>query len=302
MDLTVKLGKIRMANPVTVASGTFGYGREYADLMDLNELGGIFTKAITYEPRMGNPGPRVVETPSGMLNAIGLANVGVKAFLRDKLPFLRKHKARIFVNVAGSTIPEYEKVVRALEGIRGIHGLEINISCPNVKHGGMAFGTDARQTGKLLTRLRKITTRPLIAKLSPNVSDIAHMAGVAEEAGCDAISLINTLVGMVIDVEKRKPHLANGTGGLSGPAIRPVGVAMVWKVARAVKIPIIGIGGIMDANDALQYLLAGATAVQIGTGLFVDPQIPARTIKGIEAYSKRHGLKSMREIVGKLNA
>jgi len=284
MDLTVKIGPATLPNPVGVASGTFGYGGEYEGLMDLSRLGAIYTKAVTLEPREGNDIPRIVETPSGILNSIGLANVGVEQFLAEKLPALSTLPCAVIANVAGSTEDEYAAVLDRLESAGSLWGYEINVSCPNVKHGGLAFGTDPRQIERLTTRLRALTKKPLIMKLTPNVTDISVIARAAEAAGADAISCINTLVGMVIDTRTRKPVLPLGSGGLSGPAIRPVAVAMTWKVCRAVTIPVIGMGGIMCADDALQFLMAGAAAVQVGTGTFVDPEIPIRVLEGIEEY------------------
>ncbi len=298
MDLSVELGRLKLKNPVTVASGTYGYAEEYSQLNPVGELGGIFTKAVTAEPREGNPGPRVIETTAGMINAVGLANVGVEAFIRDKMPFLRSIGTSIFINVAGAQVEDYCRVTEKLESVDGIAGLEINISCPNVKEGGLAFGSDPQQAYRLLSVLRNRTRRFLIAKLSPNVADITQIAAAAVEAGCDGLSLINTLVAMAIDVKTRRPKLANITGGLSGPAVKPVGVALVYKVASKFKVPIIGIGGILTAEDALEYILAGACAVQIGTGNFIDPQIPRKVIAGIEEYCRQNGLASVKEIVG----
>ncbi len=284
MDLSVKIGGKVLPNPVGVASGTFGYGSEYEELLDLSCVGAIFTKAVTLAPRQGNDIPRIIETPSGILNSIGLANVGIERFIAEKIPFLKKLPCAMVVNVAGSTEEEYLRVVEMLEPVDGVWGYEINVSCPNVKHGGLAFGTDPVQIDRLTSALRKLTSRPLIIKLTPNVTDITVVARAAESAGADAVSLINTLVGMVIDVKKKQPVLAMKTGGLSGPAVRPVGVALTYRVSRAVKIPVIGMGGIMSADDALQYLLAGASAIQIGTANFVDPQVPHSVLEGIRDY------------------
>jgi dihydroorotate dehydrogenase (NAD+) catalytic subunit len=293
MDLSIKIGTAVLPNPVGVASGTFGYGGEYEKLIDLARLGAIFTKAVTMEPREGNEVPRIVETPSGILNSIGLANVGVERLLREKLPELAALPCAIVANVAGSTEDEYAAVLERLETARGLWGYEINVSCPNVKHGGLAFGTDPAQIGRLTGRLRGLTKKPLILKLTPNVTDISVIAQAAEAAGADAVSCINTLVGMVIDTRTKKPVLARGTGGLSGPAVRPVGVAMTYKVSRAVKVPVIGMGGIMCADDAIQYLLAGASAVQVGTGTFVDPSIPLNVLEGIEEYCEKEKLEKI---------
>lgn len=299
-DLSVGIGKIKFSNPVLVASGTFGYGEEYGSIIDLNKLGGIITKSITFNPREGHPPPRTCETPSGMLNAIGLTNVGVKRFIKEKLPFLRRLRTRIIVNVAGSTVEEYVEVVRKLEGKKGIDLLEINISCPNVKEGGIAFGSKPESAYKCIKAVKENTSFPVIAKLSPNVSDIAEIALVVEEAGADAVSLINTLVGMAIDFENKKPRLSNVTGGLSGPAVKPVALAMVWKTAQKVKIPIIGLGGIMNTQDALEFLLAGASMIQIGTGNFVDPECSVKIVEGLKKYCEEKRIKRIGNLVGKL--
>jgi dihydroorotate dehydrogenase (NAD+) catalytic subunit len=296
MILSVKIGSKILQNPVGVASGTFGYGSEYEQLLDLSRLGAIYTKAVTLEPRLGNEIPRIVETPSGILNSIGLANVGVERFLAEKLPPLASLRCAIIANVAGASEDEYAAVVERLDGASGLFGYEINVSCPNVKHGGLAFGTDPRQIERLTGRLRALTEKPLIVKLTPNVTDIGIIARAAEAGGADAISCINTLVGMVIDTKAKRPVLPLGSGGLSGPAVRPVGVAMTWKVSRSVAIPVIGMGGIMTADDALQYLFAGATAVQIGTGTFVDPSIPIKVLEGIEEYCVREGIDSIDKV------
>jgi dihydroorotate dehydrogenase (NAD+) catalytic subunit len=301
-DLSVRIGSALFPNPVGVASGTFGYGNEYDELMDLRRLGAIYTKAVTLERRPGNAPPRIVETPSGMLNTIGLANPGIDAFIRDKLPELSRLPCAVVVNVAGSSREDYLKVVERLEGSSGIAGYEINFSCPNVKQGCLSFGTDPRLVEGVTRELRALTKKALIVKLTPNVTDIAEIAKGAEAGGADSVSCINTLVGMVIDVAARKPVLSMGSGGLSGPAIRPVGVACVYKVSRAVRIPVIGLGGIMCADDAIQYLLAGASAIQVGTGTFVDPGIPIKTLEGIAAYMSKEGLKTMADFKGLLRA
>jgi dihydroorotate dehydrogenase (NAD+) catalytic subunit len=290
MNLEVRIGKKTLPNPVGVASGTFGYGSEYESLIDLSRLGAIYTKAVTLEPRFGNDIPRIIETPSGIINSIGLANVGIDRFIEEKVPYLQKLPCAIIANVAGSTEDDYRGVVEKLETCEGIWGYEINVSCPNVKCGGMAFGTDPIQIERLTSLLRQKTDKPLIIKLTPNVTDMTVTAKAAEAGGADAISCINTLVGMVIDTKNKKPVLAMKTGGLSGPAIRPVGVAMTYRASHAVKIPVIGMGGIMCADDAIQYLLAGASAIQVGTGTFVDPKIPSEVLTGIEKYADQEGL------------
>ena len=296
MDLSIKIGNKTLSNPVGVASGTFGYGSEYETLIDLSRLGAIYTKAVTLEPRQGNEVPRIVETPSGILNSIGLANVGVERFLKEKLPALAEFRCAVIANVAGSTEEEYAAVVERLESAQALWGYEINVSCPNVKHGGLAFGTDPRQIERLLKKLRPLAKKPLIVKLTPNVTDIGVIAKAAESGGADAVSCINTVVGMAINTKTGKPVLPAGTGGLSGPAVRPIGVAMTYKVHRAVKIPVIGMGGIMCADDALQYLLAGASAVQVGTGTFVDPGIPIKVLEGIEEYCKKEKISTIKEL------
>jgi dihydroorotate dehydrogenase (NAD+) catalytic subunit len=300
LDLSVKIAGVKFSNPVLVASGTFGYGEEYKSLIDLNKLGGVITKSITLYPREGHPSPRTFETPCGMLNAIGLANVGVEQFIKEKLPFLRSLKTRIIVNVAGSTVSEYVEVVKRLNRCRGIDMLEINISCPNVKEGGIAFGSKAKSAYDCIKAVKENTSYPIIAKLSPNVTDITEIANAVQEAGADAISLINTLVGMAIDTEKMRPVLANVTGGLSGPAIKPVALAMVWKVAKAVKIPVIGIGGITNTEDALEFILAGASMIQVGTANFVDPQTSIRIVDGLSAYCRNKKIRKITDLVGKI--
>jgi dihydroorotate dehydrogenase (NAD+) catalytic subunit len=300
LDISVRISSsLRFVNPVGVASGTFGYGQEYAPLVDLNKIGTLYTKAVTLEPRKGNPPPRLVETPKGLINSIGLANPGVSAFIRDKLPFLRSLSCSVIVNIAGSTEDEYARVLESIEeasGGPGIAGYEINVSCPNVRHGGMSFGTDPIIIERLTRNLRSRTKSTLIVKLSPNVTSIEDMAKAAESGGADAVSCINTLVGMIINTETMRPAIGLGTGGLSGPAILPVGVACTWKVARAVKVPVIGIGGIRNAEDALQYLLAGASAVQIGTALFADPSAPVKALEGIVSWMDRHGVETVEGI------
>ena len=300
MKLAVEVGGLRLKNPLLAASGTFGYGVEYEGLIDLATLGGIVSKGLYLEPRDGAPPPRIVETPSGLLNAIGLQGIGIHAFVADVLPRLRKHDTALVVNVCGDTVEEYAEVARVCDAAPGIAGLEINISCPNVKQGGMAFGGDPRMTHAVVAAVRAVTRLPLIPKLSPNVADIAVFARAAEEAGADALSCINTLLGLAIDVETRRPKLGFGTGGLSGPAIRPVAVRMAWQAARAVRIPVIGIGGIASAQDALEFLIAGCHAVEIGTANFVDPGIYERILGELRAYLERHGNSDIREVVGTL--
>jgi dihydroorotate dehydrogenase (NAD+) catalytic subunit len=299
-DLTVELGGIRMANPVMTASGTFGYAREFQGLVDLDRLGAIIVKGLSLAPARGNPPPRIVETPCGMLNAIGLENVGLEAFIAEKLPFLRTLKAPTIVNLYGRSLDEYACLARRLDGQEGIAGLEVNISCPNVKAGGVAFGVDAEMAARVVAAVRRATALPLMVKLSPNVTDIVAIARRVEGAGADAISLINTLTGMAIDIHTRRPRLANVTGGLSGPAIRPVAVRMVWQVARAVTVPVVGIGGIMTADDALEFIIAGATAVQVGTANFVHPAVSVEIVDGIARYLRQHGMTCIRDLVGTL--
>ncbi len=301
MSLEVELCGLRLKNPFIAASGTFGYGIEYEGLLDLSVLGGFVSKGLYLEPRDGCATPRIAETPSGLLNAIGLQGVGVRSFVKDVLPRLASCGTAVFVNVCGDTVPEYAEVSRILDGAPGVAGLEINISCPNVKQGGMAFGGDPKMTHEVVAAVRQVTRLPVVPKLSPNVADITLFARVCEEAGADALSCINTLLGLAVDVEKRRPKLAFGTGGLSGPAIRPVAVRMAWQAARAVKIPVIGIGGITSAEDALEFLIAGCRAVQVGTANFVDPGLYARLISDLQAYLGRHGLTSVDEVIGTLD-
>ncbi|MBN1758986.1 MAG: dihydroorotate dehydrogenase [Chitinispirillaceae bacterium] len=296
IDLRVRIGRAVLPNPVGVASGTFGYGGEYESLLDLSCLGALYTKAITLTPRSGNDLPRIVETPAGILNSIGLANVGVERFISEKAPELASFGCPVIANVAGSTEEEYAGVIERLEICTVLIGYEINVSCPNVKHGGLAFGTDPVQIERLTAALRKTTAKPLIIKLTPNVTDIAVIARAAEAGGADALSCINTCVGMVIDTRRKKPVFAMKTGGLSGPAIRPIGVALTYKVCRAVSIPVIGMGGIMSGDDALQYLLAGACAVQVGTGTFIDPKLPNRIVDEIEQYCRAEKLSTIDEL------
>ncbi len=299
-EIAVQIASLALKNPVIAASGTFGYGQEYAPLIQAGDFGAIVTKGISLLPSPGNPGPRIAETPSGMLNAIGLQNVGLDTFISEKMPLLRAGSTPVIVNFYGSTVEEYVELAGRLSEVEGIAALEANISCPNIKQGGISFGTDARMAGEITARVRAVTHLPLIVKLTPNAADIAGIARSVEQGGADALSLINTLTGMMIDPQTRRPVLANITGGLSGPAIRPIAVRMVWQVCGAVRIPVIGLGGIMNADDALQFLIAGACAVQVGTGLFVDPDIPARIAGGIQEYMAVHGFERLEQIVGSL--
>jgi dihydroorotate dehydrogenase (NAD+) catalytic subunit len=300
MNLAVEVAGLRFKNPLIAASGTFGYGVEYEGILELSLLGGIVSKGLYMQPRDGAPPPRLAETPAGLLNAIGLQGIGIGAFVRDVLPRLARHDTVVLVNVCGDTVDEYAEVARVCDAAPGVAGLEINISCPNVKKGGMAFGGDPRMTHEVVAAVRRATRLPVIPKLSPNVGDVTVVARAAEEAGADALSCINTLLGLAIDVETRRPRLGYGTGGLSGPAIRPVAVRMAWQVARAVRIPVIGIGGITCASDALEFLVAGCRAVQIGTANFVDPGVYARILTDLEAYLRRHGHEDVNAVVGTL--
>lgn len=295
MDLGVKIGSKTLNNPVGAASGTFGYGQEFNDLCNLNLLGSIYTKAVTFKPRPGNDPPRLIETACGMLNSIGLANVGVDIFISEKMPFLSAAKPACIVNVAGSEEKDYLSVIEKLNPVDGVWGFEINLSCPNVKEGCMIIGTNADLVEKFTGRLRKLTDKPLIIKLTPNVTDITSIAAAAENGGADAVSCINTLVGMIIDINKKKPVLSATTGGLSGPAILPVGLACVYKVSRRVSIPVIGIGGISSSSDAVQYLLAGASAIQIGTANFTDVDSCENVLNGIKEYMVENQLTCIKD-------
>lgn len=297
MNTSVNLAGIKMKNPVTVASGTFGYGREFEEFIDLNKLGGICTKGTSLKPRAGNKPPRVYETPAGMLNAIGLQNPGVTYFMENDLPYLKKFDTAIIVNACGSTIDEYVELAKVLNTL-DIDGVELNLSCPNVKAGCLAFGTTYEGVKEVTSQVRKVLDKPLIVKLTPNVTDITMPAKGAEDAGADGVSLINTLLGMSIDIHTRRPHLANNTGGLSGPCVKPVGVRMVYQVARSVNIPILGLGGIVTANDAIEYMLAGASAISIGTGNFIAPDTAIKVVDGIEDYMKKYNIQDINEIVG----
>jgi len=298
--LAQRLFGIEFKNPVLAASGTFGYGAEFSEFYDVSLLGGFVTKAVTPEPRTGNPAPRIVETPSGMLNAIGLQNEGLDAFLDKTVPRLAEMDTAVIVNVAGRTMDDYVHVVAALDRVPTVRAFELNISCPNVREGGIAFGSTPDAAAHLTGEVRGSTSKPLIVKLSPNVSDIASIARAVEQAGADGISLINTLTGMVVDVRTRRPMLANVTGGLSGPAIRPVAIRMVWQAAREVKIPVIGMGGIFSARDALEFIIAGASLVEVGSGMFVKPRLPLEVIDGIRAYLADGGFQSVTDIIGSI--
>ena len=300
VSLSTKIGSLELKNPVMTASGTFGYGTEYADFMDISRLGAIIVKGTTLNPRQGNPYPRMVETPSGMLNAVGLQNKGVDHFVDHIYPEVRKIQTAIIVNVSGSCIDDYVQTASIINSLDDIPAIELNISCPNVKQGGMAFGVNPDSAAQVVSAVRKAYDKTLIVKLSPNVTDITEIARAVEGAGADSVSLINTLLGMAIDAGKRRPVLSTITGGLSGPAVKPVALRMVWQTAKAVKIPVIGLGGICSAADAVEFLLAGASAIQIGTANFIDPSISGKVIDGIEDYLERHGFSSVREIIGAL--
>ena len=299
-NMAVNVAGIALRNPVMTASGTFGYGEEFAPYMDLEKIGGMVTKGLSLRPRAGNPTPRLVETPGGMLNAIGLQNVGIEAFIAKKVPFLRTVNTPCIANFFGDTVDEYAEMARRLDEIDVVAGLEMNISCPNVKHGGIVFGSDPVCAAGVVAACRAATKKPLIVKLSPNVTDVVAMAQACADAGADCLSLINTLVGMSLDVNTRRPVLANHTGGLSGPAIKPIALRMVWQVARAVKLPLIGIGGIMSATDVVEFLLAGATAVQIGTASFITPGIAQQIAQDLQAWMVTHGVDDVRSLIGAL--
>ena len=299
-DLSVRIGALTLRNPFMSASGCFGYGVEYADAIDLASLGAVVVKGLFLEPREGHAPPRIVETPAGMINAIGLQGIGVRRFVAEKMPELRRLGATVIVNVCGTTIDEYCEVSRILADTEGVAAIELNISCPNIKEGGIQFGCSLAGTHDVVSAVRRVTTLPLFPKLTPNVTDVASFARAAEEAGADAVSLVNTFLAMAIDVETRTPMLSNVMGGLSGPAIRPIAVRMVWECRQAVKLPIIGIGGITSARDALEFFIAGATAVQVGTANFVDPFIWAGLTAGVDAYLDRDGLPRAAHLVGQL--
>lgn len=299
VSLAVDIAGIRMKNPVMTASGTFGYACEFEQYMDLNRLGALVVKTITRHPRAGNPPPRIVETPAGMLNAIGLQNVGIEAFVREKLPYLRQLEPPLIVNVAGESVEDFRDLTKRLSDQEGVAGIELNISCPNVA-GGLDFSTDPKLAHRVVKAAREATRLPVIPKLSPNVTDVVAIARAVADAGADAISMINTLVGMAVDVRTRRPRIGNVTGGLSGPAIRPVAVRMVWQVARAVRLPVVGMGGILTAEDALEFMIAGATGVAIGTANFIDPTACMKVIEGLECYCAATGISDIRQLIGSL--
>ena len=300
VQLSTKIGSLELKNPVMTASGTFGYGTEYADFMDISRLGAIIVKGTTLAPRQGNPYPRMAETPSGMLNAVGLQNKGVDYFVDHIYPEVQKIGTAIIVNVSGSCIDDYVQTASIINTLDDIPAIELNISCPNVKQGGMAFGVNPESAAQVVSAVRKAYDKTLIVKLSPNVTDITEIARAVEGAGADSVSLINTMLGMAIDAEKRRPILSTITGGMSGPAVKPVALRMVWQTAKAVKIPVIGLGGICSATDAIEFLLAGASAIQIGTANFIDPSISEKVVDGIADYLERHGFSSVQEIIGAL--
>ncbi|MFZ5775184.1 MAG: dihydroorotate dehydrogenase [Thermodesulfobacteriota bacterium] len=299
-NLAIRIGDVTFKNPVMTASGTFGYAREFEPYLNLHRLGGVVVKGISLTPRPGNPPPRIVETAAGMLNAIGLENVGLDRFVAEKMPYLREIGTQVLVNILGDSLEEYATLARELDGVSGIAAIEVNISCPNVKKGGVAFGTDPAMARAVTETVRANTSRPVIIKLSPNVTDITAIAKAVEDGGAHAVSLINTLLGMAIDIRSRRPRLANVVGGLSGPAIKPVALRMVWQVARAVSIPVIGIGGISNTTDAIEFLLAGASAVQVGTANFVNPRAAEEIVEGMAQYLQEQQLESIQDVIGGL--
>jgi dihydroorotate dehydrogenase (NAD+) catalytic subunit len=301
MNLSVRIGSLTLTNPLIAASGCFGYGTEYSDVIDIATLGAVAVKGLFLAEREGHPPPRIVETPAGMLNAIGLQGIGVHRFINEKMPELRARGAVVIVNICGTTIQEYVELARILSDVEGVHALELNISCPNIKEGGITFGCSLHGTADVVSAVRKVTQLPVIPKLTPNVTDITSIAKAAEEAGADAVSLVNTFLAMAIDVETRRPRLSNIVGGLSGPAIRPIAVRMVYECHQMIRIPIIGMGGIATAADVLEFMIAGATAVQVGTANFVDPLIWPKLLSGIESYMERHGLAALRDLTGSLD-
>ena len=300
MNLSVQIGKLKLQNPVMVASGTFGYGVEYAQFLDLNQLGAVVVKGIRLHPVRGNPTPRTVEVASGLINAIGLQGPGVDGFIKKYWPFLKKLKTPTIINIWGTTVDEYAEVARRLDTLGCVGALELNVSCPNIKEGGAQFGTDVKLLSRVVAACRKATELPLITKMSPNVVSIAPYAKAAEEAGSDALAVTNSYPAMAIDIETRKPKLANVTGGLTGPCLKPIAIKLVWEAAKAVKIPIIGMGGIQNATDAIEFMMAGATAVAVGTANFYEPQTALQVIAGLREFMQRHGIKDMREITGSL--
>ena len=299
-DLRTSIGKLELANPVMTASGTFGYGTEFADFVDLDRLGGVIVKGTTLHHREGNAYPRMAETPSGMLNAVGLQNKGVDYFCEKIYPTIKDYKTNMIVNVSGSAIEDYVATAERINALENIPAIELNISCPNVKQGGMAFGVTAKGAEEVVSAVRKAYDKTLIVKLSPNVTDITEIARAAEAAGADSVSLINTLLGMAIDAERRRPVLSTVTGGMSGPAVKPIALRMVWQVAKAVNIPVVGLGGITNATDAIEFLLAGASAIEVGTANFMDPAVTGKIVDGINEYLDRHGFASVRDIIGAL--
>ena len=299
-DLRTSIGKLELANPVMTASGTFGYGTEFADFVDLDRLGGVIVKGTTLHHREGNPYPRMAETPSGMLNAVGLQNKGVDYFCEHIYPTIKDYKTRMIVNVSGSAVEDYVATAERINALENIPAIELNISCPNVKQGGMAFGVTAKGAAEVVGAVRKVYDKTLIVKLSPNVTDITEIARAAEGAGADSVSLINTLLGMAIDAERRRPVLSTVTGGMSGPAVKPIALRMVWQVAKAVSIPVVGLGGITNATDAIEFLLAGASAIEVGTANFMDPAVTGKIVDGINEYLDRHGFASVKDIIGAL--
>ena len=301
VNLNVKIGTLELKNPVMTASGTFGYGEEFSYFIDLNRLGGYIVKGTTLEPRQGNDYPRMVETPSGMLNAVGLQNKGVEYFISEIYPRIKHYDSELLVNVSGAKIEDYVGVCNRLQESTDIRGIEVNISCPNVKQGGMAFGTTCEGAAAVTRAVRRAFDGTVIIKLSPNVTDIAEIAKAVEAEGADAVSLINTLMGMSIDVERMRPHLSTITGGLSGPAVRPVAVRMVWQVAKAVNIPVVGLGGIMNGRDAMEFILAGASAIEVGTANFIDPAVTVKIVDYMEDFCIRHGVKDINELIGAIN-
>lgn len=300
MDISVKIGKLELKNPVMVASGTFGYGQEFEQLLDLSQLGAIVTKSITLKPRLGNPPPRIVETSAGMLNAIGLQNDGLEDFIKNKIPYLSTIDSPIIVSIAGNKINDYEELTKKLSDLKEVSALEVNLSCPNVEKSNLEFSKDPKLTFKVISQIRKTTKLTLITKLTPNVTDISLTAKAAKEAGSDAVSLVNTFLGIAVDIKTKKPKLANITGGLSGPCIKPLALRMVWEVRQKVRIPIIGMGGIMNAEDALEFILCGATAVSVGTANFINPKVSLEIIEGIKNYLAQNKIKDIKSLIGAL--